>query len=87
MVSDALLSMTTPLRKNREKIGVTASFVAAAVGVNQSQYTRVENGTRRASPALAKRIELFFKGAVTRDEILFPEEHKSRASRLIKKAS
>jgi len=84
--------MTTPLRKTREKVGVTTIAVAAAVGVDQSQYTRVENGTRRASPSLAQRLSAYFKGQVTRDQILFPEEYVSAAagvtrSRRLKKAS
>ena len=47
--------------------------VAGAVGVNQSQYSRVESGKRRPSPDLAKRLADYFGNEVTRDQILFPE--------------
>jgi transcriptional regulator with XRE-family HTH domain len=67
--------MTTLLRNAREKRGVTTYQVAAAVGVNQSQYSRVENGRRRPSPELANRIAKYFGNAVTRDQILFPEDY------------
>lgn len=73
--------MATPLQKAREKLAVSTYVVAAAVGVNQSQYYRVESGQRRASPDLARRIEKYFGNAVTRDQILFPEEYISTSKR------
>jgi len=35
--------------------------------------TQIVNGARRPSPGLALRIEQATRGAVTRDELLFPE--------------
>jgi transcriptional regulator with XRE-family HTH domain len=67
--------MTTPLRKARQKTGESTYTVAAAVCVNQSQYSRVESGKRRPSPDLADRIAKYFGNAVTRDQILFPEDY------------
>jgi len=46
------------------------------VGVNQSQYSRVESGKRRASPELANRIAKYFGNAVTRDQVLYPEDYE-----------
>lgn len=69
------MSMITPLRKAREKKGGSTYDVAAAVGVNQSQYSRVESGARRPSPELADRIAKYYGNAVTRDQILFPEDY------------
>lgn len=67
--------MNTPLRKVRKKTGESTYVVAAAVGVNQSQYSRVESGKRRPSPDLADRIAKHFNNEVTRDQILFPEDY------------
>ena len=67
--------MTTPLRIEREKNELTTREVARALGVNQSQYSRVENGKRRPSPDLANRLAKYFRNKVTRDQILFPEDY------------
>jgi transcriptional regulator with XRE-family HTH domain len=67
--------MTTPLRKVREKRGASTYEVAAAVNINQSQYSRVECGKRRPSPDLASRIAKYFGNAVIGDQILFPEDY------------
>lgn len=67
--------MTTPLRCVREKRKESTRTVAEAVGVNQSQYSRVESGKRRPSPDLANRLAKYFGNAVTRDQILFPEDY------------
>lgn len=67
--------MSTPLRLIREKRGESTYDVALAVGVNQSQYSRVESGKRRPSPELANRIAKHFGNTVTRDQILFPEDY------------
>jgi transcriptional regulator with XRE-family HTH domain len=63
----------TRLKKARKKRGWTTREVADAVGVDQSQLSRVENAKKRASPELAARLHTHFGGDVTRDEILFPE--------------
>jgi transcriptional regulator with XRE-family HTH domain len=82
----------TPLRAAREARGLTTYAVADAVGVNQSQYTRVENARSKASPELANRLAKFFGNVVTRDQILFPEDYaeglgKKKALPSLRKAS
>jgi transcriptional regulator with XRE-family HTH domain len=67
--------MNTPLRNTRLARGESTYKVADAVGVDQSQYSRVESGKRRPSPDLANRIAKYFGNAVTRDQILFPEDY------------
>lgn len=67
--------MGTPLRNERERLGLTTYDLAKAVGVNQSTIHRVESGKKRPSPDLADRLAKYFKNAVTRDQILFPEEY------------
>lgn len=54
---------------------MTQGEVADAVGIERSHYTRVESARRGASAALAKRLAEFFGAPLTRDQILFPEEH------------
>lgn len=65
----------TPLRAERERRGLTASFVAEAVGATQSHYSKVEKALNAASPDLANRLAKFFGNAVTRDQILYPEDY------------
>lgn len=65
--------MATPLQIARAKRGHSTYEVAEAVGVNQSQYSRVESGKRRPSPDLAKRLADYFGNEVTRDQIIYPE--------------
>lgn len=67
--------MNTLLRNIRTATGLSTYEVAKAVGVDQSQYSRVENGKGRPSPELANRIAKYFDNAVTRDQILFPEDY------------
>jgi DNA-binding XRE family transcriptional regulator len=67
--------MATPLKRERQKRNMTTEELAVAVGVRQPTINRIENARKKASPALAHKLAKFFNGAVTRDEILFPEEY------------
>lgn len=69
--------MSTPLRLARETRGLTTREVAKAVDINQSHYVRVEGG-KRPSPTLANSLAKFFDNAITRDQILFPEDYPER---------
>lgn len=69
----------TPLKLEKERCGLTTEQIAAAVGVKQPTISRIENGVRRPSPELANRIATFFKNAITRDQVLFPEEYAAAA--------
>jgi DNA-binding XRE family transcriptional regulator len=86
MIETSAHTSVTPLKSERMRRGVIPDAIAKAVGVSRSTISRIENGRKRASPELAIRIEKFFSGAVTRDQILFPEEYAPRRTRL-KKAS
>lgn len=68
----------TPLRILREVRGESANDVATALGIDQAHYWRIENGKRRPRPDLANRIVKYFGNLVTRDQILFPEDYRSR---------
>ncbi len=67
--------MMTPLKRERLRRNLAAEALANAVGVRRPTIARIENGTKRPSPELAKRIADFFGGKLTRDQILFPEEY------------
>lgn len=67
--------MITPLRAARLKRGLSTAQLAIAVSVSSPTINRIENSTMRASPELADRIAKYFNNAVTRDQILFPEDY------------
>ena len=68
-------NMITPLRAERTKRGISTAALALAVGVQSPTINRIENGKMVASPDLANRIAKYFDNAVTRDQILFPEDY------------
>jgi transcriptional regulator with XRE-family HTH domain len=67
--------MLTPLKLHREKQNLVSREVALALKITPSHYRRIEIGETRASPAVANRIAKYFGNAVTRDQILFPEDY------------
>ena len=48
-------------------------WLASEVNTTPTYISQIANGFARPSPALALRIERALGGAVTRDELLFPE--------------
>lgn len=80
--------MHTPLKAIRLRRNVTTQQLSDAVKVTQPTISRVENGRKRPSPDLANRIAKYFNGAITRDQILFPEDYaEKRATRRSVKAA
>lgn len=67
--------MRTPLKIERERRGLSAESLARAVGVKQPTINRIENGRKRPSPDLANRLAIYLEGAVSRDQIIFPEDY------------
>jgi transcriptional regulator with XRE-family HTH domain len=67
--------MITPLQAHREKLGQVQRHVAVALGIDPSHYRRVELALVQASPELANRIAKYFGNAITRDQILYPEDY------------
>ena len=65
----------TPLLHIRERLGRSRSAVAREVPLEYSHLYRIEMGETRPSPELANKIAKYFKNAVTRDQILFPEDY------------
>lgn len=50
------------MRKRREKLGLSQSQIAAAIGVDQPTISRVENGFRLADPDKQKSLETLLRG-------------------------
>jgi transcriptional regulator with XRE-family HTH domain len=67
--------MITPLKTYREKQKTPSRHVAIELNITPSHYRRVEIGETKASPELANRIAKYFGQAVTRDQILYPEDY------------
>src|SRR5688572_21912154 len=66
----------TPLRKLRVALGLNGKDVADACGLEQSTYSKIENFANgyRGSSAAARAIVDYFGGALTIDQVLFPED-------------
>lgn len=66
--------MKHPLHRFRLKQKLSQAQLALLVGVSQGYIAHIENGRRRPSPDIAKRLEKETSGEVTRDQLLYPEE-------------
>lgn len=65
--------MKTPLRRIREKRGLTQKEVATGNGIDPGQYSRIENGNERVTAVNAEKLSKFFGGAVTELELIYPD--------------
>lgn len=57
--------------------GFSAFDIAKLIDVDKSLLSHLKAGRRRPSPSLALRIERATNGAVTRDELIFPELYQN----------
>lgn len=65
--------MSTPLRQAREKRHLTIQQVAAQVGIDSGNLSRIERGRQVPSKTLTEKLVEFFDREVTEVQILFPE--------------
>ena len=65
--------MSTPLRKIRVEKKYSLAEVAAAVGSDAGNLSRIENATQRPSLRLAEDLVRFFDFEVSELELLYPE--------------
>lgn len=65
--------METPLKKIRKIRKLSIYEVAKGAECSASNISRIERGDQGASPELAERISNFFSGAITEQEILYPD--------------
>jgi transcriptional regulator with XRE-family HTH domain len=63
----------TPLQRIREKRGFTQRQVANDNDIDPGQYNRIEKGTYKLTPIKAERLSIYFGGAITELELLYPE--------------
>lgn len=67
--------METPLKQLRESRGLTQSAVAEGVGIDQSQYARIENGAKTSAETAARIVEFFGVAAIDELRVLYPERY------------
>lgn len=65
----------TPLRAIRDSLRLSRATVATALKIDYSHLYEIERGSAQASPDLANRLEVYFEGKITRDEILYPQDY------------
>lgn len=63
----------TPLKTIRMRRGSTLAEVAAAVGTNAGNLSRIENGKQRASAAIAEKLAKYFGYSLTEIQIIYPD--------------
>ena len=62
-----------PLKTVRLARKQSLASVAAAVGITNSNLSRIENGKQSPRPEVAERLAKHFGGAITELQILYPE--------------
>lgn len=71
--------MQTPLRKMRVEKGLTISEVAIATELDVGNLSRIERGIQVTSLETAEKLSKFFKGKITKMQILYPQRYMSAA--------
>ena len=64
-----------PLRREREKRQLTKAQMSELCGVTPGEYGRYEEGRRKPEPKRADDMARRLGNAVTRDQLLYPEEY------------
>lgn len=64
--------MNSPLRKARKARDLTLEVVAAAVGTDTGNLSRIERG-QQASKDMVDKLVNYFEGSITELEIIYPE--------------
>ena len=67
--------MKTKLYTVRKSEGLTLQQMAAFVGVDAGNLSRLERGMQGASLSLAEKISKLFHGKISEIEILYPERY------------
>lgn len=74
------MSKPTPLRKLRERCGLTLQEVADAVGTNTGVLSRIERGTPTSPDMAEKLVEYYGRRRINELQILYPERYQRRAA-------
>lgn len=67
------MTLMTPLRAARKRLGRTLTEVAQATGIDQGNLSRIETAKQGASLETAEILAKYFAGEVTEMQILYPE--------------
>ncbi len=63
----------TPLRAIRIERKLSLSDVAAAIGFDTGNLSRIERNIQQASPGIAEALANYFDREITEEHILYPE--------------
>jgi transcriptional regulator with XRE-family HTH domain len=69
--------MVSPLKAARIKRNKTLIDVAAAVGIDSGNLSRIERGMQVPSKDLAEKLALFFDQEISETQIIYPERFQS----------
>lgn len=67
--------MKSPLRRARERRGLTLKEVADQVAIDQGNLSRIERGEQTPAKNLAEALCKFFGHEVTEMQIIYPERY------------
>ena len=67
--------MATALLTIRKVRKVPLSELGRAVNLTKGQLSRIERGQSRPSAKTVERLYEYFEGAVSREDLMFPEAH------------
>ncbi len=67
--------MHSPLKQARLRRNATLTEVSLAVGTDNGNLSRIENGLQKARPKLAEKLAHYFGHEITEIQILYPERY------------
>lgn len=74
----------TPLKNIRTERGLSIYDVAKGVECTASTISRIESGKQGVSPILAERLAIFFEGAITEEQIIYPDRFVTKKPKKIR---
>ena len=69
--------MDTPLRKMREKLGITITELSRAVDIDVGNLSRIERGMQQVSLVRAETIAKYFSNEISVMEIIYPQKYQA----------
>lgn len=79
------MTMKSPLRLAREKRGMTLNALAAKVGSDVGNLSRIERGVQTPNPDLAERICKEFSGEVNELQLIYPSRYITQEHQKLKR--
>jgi transcriptional regulator with XRE-family HTH domain len=72
--------MLNPVKAARKKRGQTLTQVAAAIGTDAGNLSRIENGKQRPSLEMAEKLAQHFGYEISEIQILYPQRFIQRGA-------